>query len=303
MRNIFGISTGLNPSLAVRVIRIDLYVDTIELFVSRRLPPGFQTKARKALGRRFGVDTCRNAEGETVGYRIWINAPCVRAIALLQEMATAKRGSVCRFDLACDFLVKTQEEADIIQRHLTSSLTLRWRSPKKFMHQVESTLYWCHGRSQRNLLLYSDKPARRSPVATPCAHLELRFSGSRSVRRVGVDYPADILTLDLRALFLRCVKCVRFDTDAFLKKLVRENVAHERRRHQRNKRSLSTAGEKYRSRWAARVRGLTKRMFMNTAQFYGREYVPRRTGGVPSDNTTHPPIDRNSPVPSMIDTE
>jgi hypothetical protein len=175
-----------------------------------------------------------------------------------------RRFWVSRVDVALDILTRTREEADALAQFLRQYLVLLWRR-SGHMYLYETTLYWSVGRRQRNLARYADKPAR-SDERVPCCHLELRFSGSASVRRAGFEWVEDMLDCDLIGLVSRHVRLLEYDANRFATAFIRRTLAAERRQFLRRRTPLHPVMEQYRSRLKYRLLNIIKRTGLDTAQ-------------------------------------
>src|SRR5262249_54112682 len=143
--------------------------------------------------------------------------------------------------------------------YLASHTLLRWRI-KGHMHDVGDTTYWVWKKnSRRNLVLYADRPSKISGEIN-CIHLELRFYGSDSVRRNGVRSAKDLIEINHKELMEKHLKFTNFDIDEFYKKIIRETVATDRKRHLKKiKRVTNVFIDQFRRSIPQRVRGLLDR--------------------------------------------
>jgi hypothetical protein len=254
--------------------RLVSYIDTIEPFF-RRLPRGFRATAESIQGKRLEVKDCKDGCGNIWGYRACINQPSPTMLGYLARVQKQHWLRVSRADVALDFITATQEQAERLAQYLRQYGILLWRR-KGFMVQGQNYIRWTEGRSNRNLVLYWDKPARTELDESPCAHLELKFLNTGAVRRAGLASIEALLRLgliDVINLFSRNVKLLEFDADAFIARLVRQAVAHERQQHlERGKPNVHPVWDYNRSRLQYRFANLIRKIGLDTAQGFKDEH-------------------------------
>lgn len=289
MLNIFGLREGDNPAIFAYVDKVETYIDTIEMFF-RRVPKGLKRETERIHGKKVQIKRCKNAH-RVHGYRLIINdQPSAQLLLFLQQVMERHWCRLCRVDVACDFITPSQREANAIAVHLKHCLVLRWRRAG-FMWSEGGTVYWCEGRTNRNLVLYADKPARRCDKETPCAHLELRFLNTGSVRRAGLGTVESLIRLDGIGLLSRHVKVLQFDADRFKKRIIKKTLAAERKSFLQNKKAHGRHAftERYRTRLKQRVASFVERMFIDTAQRFKDNYRSPRQEAHVRDNSAHHP--------------
>jgi hypothetical protein len=225
-------------------------IDTIELFF-RRAPSGLRTRLEAALGRRIRIQECLDATGYKQGVRAIINRANRRVLMLASELLQANdSASVFRVDVAVDLKTLTEASAQVLAKFLDRHVVLKWRSPTATKQLVGSTVYWANGSRSRNFVGYEKR------VRT--IRLELRFFGSRSVRRAGLADPATLLHLSPRNILEHNLKLVFF-TDRYRKNVIRRTVSADRKRHMKERLATPRAPttelflDRYRSRIPARV--------------------------------------------------
>ena len=211
-------------------------VDTVELFL-RRPPMGLRRRIERVVGRRVQIEDCTDRTGHWQGVRVIVNRPTLASLAVLEGINRAERGSViCRVDIAIDFEMNTEGEADALAEWIDHHVVLKWRSSKTRKMDYRTTMYWCDARRGRNLVRYQ-KRQRRHVV-----RLEMQFYRAASVRRAGLGDLTELPSTSPRKLFDHHIKARRF-TDKFKIKAMREAAVQERKRaakkieRQRNKRT------------------------------------------------------------------
>lgn len=125
-------------------------------------------------------------------------------------------------------------------------------------------------------MVYWDKCSRIDGSA--CAHLELRFLNSTSVRRAGIDL-SNLEMLDGKALLLRCVKFVEYDPEAFREKVMANTLAGVRGMKVGTWRGTDV----WRDGARRRVDYVIQKLGLDTAQGI-QEFCPSRASRLPKDN-------------------
>jgi len=146
------------------------YIDTVELFF-RYLAKGIRTETEAASGRSLWTIPCRDRRNNVVGYRAGLSKPNLAVLPVLEQFRRRHRGALFRFDVAVD--LTTHSGRWIAQRCL-----LRWRRPGP-MYDEENGLYWVEQasrsrRSNRDLVLYDDKPSKITGTLHPFRTAVLR---------------------------------------------------------------------------------------------------------------------------------
>ena len=236
---------------AIGSVSTKVSIDTIELFFPKP-PEGLRTHLEAALGRRIQIEDCFDRKtGEVWGVRAIVNRPNPSVIMLASELLEANKSAcVHRVDIAVDFQCSSEDLAWTLFWLLEPHLVLKWRSRRATKERVETTIYWGKGRRNRNLVVYMKK--------VDTIRLELRFHGSRVVRRAGLANPAKLLGLNPRSKLEHNITLASL-TDRFIQKAVRRAVSKERERHMKDRsvrrRSPRTQlfVDRYRSSLARRV--------------------------------------------------
>lgn len=251
------------------------YIDTVELFF-RRWPKGIsRIRWLHPNPSAVIVHKCLDRNGEVCGFRAIVHQPTKEIIKELDRMQSANpHSTLCRFDPALDTVNSSPDE---FKKWLVKHVVLNRRPRDDLMHKVGDTIYWTSQsgrmqfgkkkRSQRDVAVYSDRPSKISGES--CAHLELRFYGTSSVRRAA--YPravysrvADLLELKPRELFEKHLRLATFDAEPIIQKFMRAAVKEDREFYRGKKTSKSV--DRYRANIPRRVRALVERITLNSAQ-------------------------------------
>lgn len=269
------------------------YIDTVELFF-RYPPKGLgrlieihgPVRRGKRMVNRVMLEPCRDSAGHLYGHRLIVHQPTRMALRLLAAMQAECRGTICRLDLAIDFITPIREALrDRLARHTL----VRWRPPKDWMRDVGDTIYWTNQsarrdrgsrRSRRDLVLYADQHSKVTGEVD-CVHLELRFYGTDAVRRAGFARVRDLLRLSPRALFERNLSLVDdFEADKaeLIAKMQRRAVRHDRNVH-RDRPPRSVIADRIADQIRASIPRRINRMVETLSQ--GRAQLLRDHFGMP----------------------
>lgn len=234
------------------------YIDTIELFF-RYLAKGMRSEIEAVHGRPIWATQCQDRLRNAVGYRLGLHQPTLAVVPVLNHLQVRHAGKLFRFDTAFDFTTHTS--AWVAQNGL-----LRWRRSGR-LHEEENALYWIEQssrprRSNRDLIVYDDKPSKITGAA--CTHLELRFYGTASVRRQGVERVTDLVAINPRQLFQHHIKLVNFDPEVFKQSKARAAVKRDVAFYRGKETSAFVDG--YRASIPQRVRSLLQRLTQDRVQ-------------------------------------
>src|SRR5262249_40567761 len=157
------------------------YIDTVEIFL-RHLKKGVRREIEAVYCRPLWATPCKDRFDNVIGHRIGLHQPNLAVLPVLEQFQRQCDGKLCRVDIAAD--LTTHRRVWIEQNCL-----LRWRRPGR-LHEEENAVYWVEQlsrsrRSNRDLVLYDDKPSKIT--GTACTHLELRLFGTPSVRKQGFE--------------------------------------------------------------------------------------------------------------------
>jgi hypothetical protein len=166
MRNLSIRTAAINPPAAAA------YIDTTEWFF-RQVPSGVREDVEKIIRKRVRIKDCTDRNGRLWGRRLCVNLPSAELLQYMSQLQQGRRCVVSRVDIALDFITDTREQADAIGFYLKHHLVLLWRPRGKngTFGQKRGTVYWMakrrYRRPNRNLVLYSDRPARGWPLGHP----------------------------------------------------------------------------------------------------------------------------------------
>jgi hypothetical protein len=198
---------------------IDQFVfwDTVGLFFWR-LPAGL-CRRLEAIYRRPVIP---QRDKRTGAYILLFHQPWPQLLQVLDDVQRQHHATVCRADLAADF-VTSWVLIEPLKRFLLTYVILRWRWPGP-MHDWGDGYYWTmqvmrRRFSNRDLLLYADRPSK-VPAAPhrPCNHLEIKLQTAKACRANGILRPTDLLDIDPHEFF---AKHIAFAADSFEQHLQR----------------------------------------------------------------------------------
>lgn len=221
------------PTQAFR--RVICYIDTIAVVLRAPLTKEVLTNLRGQCGPRL----LGPRPIDIPGYRwfLEVNQPRPRELAYLQSIGS-DAFSVCRVDVAIDFICADRSSAAHIQEFLAHHVVQKWHGRRIAKRYKGTTDYWSDKRMvPRNIALYSDRLSKTN--SAPCAHFELRFFTADSCRRAGLGDLGRLMEgVDIVKLLNHQTRVVKINS----KKVVRsvENAARKRKLTQpREKRQVS----------------------------------------------------------------
>jgi len=222
----------------------------MRLFI-RKPPSWLRSDVQKHYGKGVRIeDVNRNAI--FLGVLVTVHVPD-RAMRRYCAHLQRRIGAVLsRLDIAQDVVTATEDEALRLQELDEVKVRLKCAS---YTHPIRErhghTTYWNAKGSDRNLVSYSDKPARTVASGPPCYHKELRFDGAQAVNRALRTKHARISTLirkgDIKRL---AAKLFHQETTGApqvdVEQVVLNTVKQDRlRHHERIKNQQPTVGDRY----------------------------------------------------------
>ncbi len=173
------------------------------------------------------------------GYRwfLEVNQPRPRELACLQSIGS-DAFSVCRVDVAIDFICADRSSAAYMQEFLAHHVVQKWHGSRIATSYKGTTDYWSHKRKvPRNIALYADRPSKIN--GAPCAHFELRFITAASCRRAGLSDLGHLMEgVDVVKLLQHQTRMVTINSKSFVSSV--EKAARNRKLTQpREKRQVS----------------------------------------------------------------
>jgi hypothetical protein len=243
-----------------------IYWDSIELFFFRRYLTVEQLAELEHVGQvKQSMDHLRRLWG----WRLILRHPTKRVLRQADRLQHAYRGVVNRVDIACD---NRPELADTIRLQAW----LRWRR-RGWMGRSGDGTYWSDlipGKRppSRNLVLYDDRVSK--VTGHRCAHLELRFYGADTIRRLDIYRVSDLFGINPRDLFNKHVAWADAG-DKHIWDTIRKSLKHERL-HQRTE-EASDFVDRYRSSLAPRFyHQIVDRLHFNRAQVFKDRFPNRK---------------------------
>lgn len=234
------------------------YVDTVELFFRGYLPLGIRKRMTQVCSRAL-----RTTPVKEHGFRLTVQKPSISVLMELDRWQLDYRATLSRFDIAVDFFPAIEQIevfSDLIKQHLV----LKWGKGK--MHDLDHGTYWINQkqrkrRSNRDMLVYSDKPSKIT--GHPCVHLELKFYRAQSCKRANVYMASQLVDLDPSALFVKWIGWSDV-SDKYSVKVIRQAVKQDRNIY-RGKTTTSFV-DRYRASIPRKVRSILERSGSDRAQ-------------------------------------
>ena len=191
-------------------------VDTVELYFPRP-KRGLRALIKDATGRRPHTESCGRW-----GVRAIFNRPTHDVLLGIHHiMAREPQCTVHRCDIALDFYMASEAEADALTAWIDKHVALKWRSAKARKTVFKTTVYSCDKTRGRNSALYRKRPH--------VVRLEMRFYRAGTARRAGLDDPGTIAAVNPKELFDHHFTARQF-TERHKIKVMRQVAARERER-------------------------------------------------------------------------
>ena len=190
-------------SAFAHVTAVRAYPDTIDVLFRRAVDRQERNRLHSLNGGRVRV--VRRTAGHAL---LRFQQPSDRVLA---ELASLDQRSLIdiRTDVSVDFLTKTSGRAEEVASALDNSVVLIGGSPTNAEPYL-GTSYWANGKGlARNLVLYADRPSKTG--LGHCAHLELRFLRSASVRSAGLSLEALRGEIDILGLLRKYTRLIVID--------------------------------------------------------------------------------------------
>jgi hypothetical protein len=177
------------------VINKPIYLDTVQVLVTHK----DAARAIKYLASEGAKFITRDTGHPMWPVSIRIHQPQREVLENLEANLT--KHLVNRVDVARDYVVDSQSEAEALNRFLIRHATQPWHG-KRIASLVDAeTWYLSAPWRGRNTACYASRPSKA--VAAPCAHVEARLTTARQTRRRNADNLSGLMALDLSAVFAR----------------------------------------------------------------------------------------------------
>lgn len=88
------------------------------------------------------------------------------------------------FEPSLDYITDTHANAKAIQEFFEGTLIKKWHK-NKHIKKYDTGVYFGPRKTASNFVSYCGKPSKMNDK--PCCHIEMRFHGSPTVRRAGID--------------------------------------------------------------------------------------------------------------------
>lgn len=207
------------------ISRVVSNIDTIEIWTPI-LFRGVRRDLESTLGKRLRIRKAR------YGYVTVIHQPpmaCLEYLAKRQhqfEDDKLFRLVVSRVDIGVDFHVPTPDLADRLREEIKRHLKLKWKRGPFQASEFETTAYWNDKRANRNIAVYSDRPARTASSVQSCCRLELRMT-REAIRRQGLIQIDSIIEVNPYKLFNRNCSWIEWNQegeDKLVNRIIRKSL-------------------------------------------------------------------------------
>jgi hypothetical protein len=195
---------------------IDVYIDTIVVLLYRDTND-FSLAHAKIINRGKIVPTKTNVYDCYLLLRI--HQPSKQLIEYIR--GTAPKHVVCRVDISIDFRADDHDRArqilSFLYRHVTPTRRKRGLRVRIIKGQ---TIYFSPAGAPRNIVMY---PRRSKFSGIPVAHFELRFSGARRCKAIGIRLIDDVFTFDVADAISRTCRLSAVILPKLERRLLRRN--------------------------------------------------------------------------------
>ena len=172
------------------------YPDTVVLFTPTLLPPPGIVEELRRVNRGIVFKTIKRAqEGGIWGWKITVQQLSEPAVWVLDDYATRFDGKLSRLDVSIEFWPDCSFSLNSwLRDHL-----LLWFRAAGPMLVCENTVSWVDFRGgsapARNGTLYTDLRASKLNGRLG-SHLDTKICRARTIQRLGIHRPLDLLTLN-----------------------------------------------------------------------------------------------------------
>jgi hypothetical protein len=240
------------------------YVDSVALFFAcgprgccspLGLPPNVVDRVKAAGAGSVFPDPCVSAkDGHCWGWFLWVHQPSRAAIVVLNQLQNEYGATLSRLHIAYDFFTR----GDVVTLHqwLLQHMVLKWRrraALKTIINAVADTAYWQRESARRNVIPYCDNLSK--VTHQPCSHIELRFTGSSSIKRGKLKGQVkNLLTLNPAKLFKQHIKLVTCEGwNSFINRMIRQKVKADRLQHLKQRPKQLPTTERFREQYRANL--------------------------------------------------
>jgi hypothetical protein len=194
------------------------YIDTVRLWLPhdlswkdqkhlRLLSPHSHYKRAKH-GEKLGFS--HNGGSILYGVKVTLQLPTAETLLFLaSRFREGPPIQICAVDVALDWIMNTQHDADRLQRFVNAHLLKLWHRLAHGASVVGETAYIGRRRGRNTIVGYSDKPSRHD--GKPCARIEWRIHGHQAVFAHGIQTIRDLLTFDHHSFWERRLRLVSVD--------------------------------------------------------------------------------------------
>ncbi len=167
------------------------YIDTVQFFFHSTYPPKEVTGKLSYLGQRLIIKAIDN------GTTLKIQQPTIDNFKALEGHGAV----ITRIDFAVDL---ESSNSKIYAINISKTLKLKQTRGKYKGHKKKvvrgSVVYYRNSNSQRNIVIYGDRPSKIT--GNECVHIELRLKGNRTIGKNKIDLESIILgKVDTKELF------------------------------------------------------------------------------------------------------
>jgi hypothetical protein len=204
------------------------YVDKVRIWIEKPL-----SETEVASLARHGLTRAeRGPSPFSTGFRqlLHLSRPSPQALMLIARKGGEHR--INYIELAQDLVFRTWPDIKEARSYFDRHLIKKHHREQGIRFVAGQTRYTARRGAPSNLVVYSDLPCRLTQEEN-CLHVEMRFTGVRSVRRAGISNIAELRRFDHRRFWQERLLLVELDY-ARLGRMLRNRRNGARRRSSRS---------------------------------------------------------------------
>ena len=119
--------------------------------------------------------------------------------------------STNQLELALDYVFSDPVSTEILFDYFACHLLLKWHGNRR-VRFIGNGVYWAKRTAPRQFTLYADRPSKVAG-GVPCVHLEMRFHGAASIKRLDITSAIDLIDFDHRSFWQNRLTLYAFDIE------------------------------------------------------------------------------------------
>jgi hypothetical protein len=196
-----------NAAQDIRPSDIYAYIDCVHAWVPR--PFALQERAWLKRHCRWVRALPRRKRWDRHRYRQYLDLKQPTDVAL-HYLANINNVLVNYVEFALDWTFRYEDERDAATDIVNAHMIKRWHRESQGIRFVKATTRYTAGRhASTNLVSYADLPSRMTGELA-CVHIEYRVRGQRTLRRMGISSPKNLVNYDHHAFWKQrlCMRAI-----------------------------------------------------------------------------------------------